>query len=215
MNKLILYSLALTCSHGFSYAAERNESAIDCNPVVQGVQAKTLKKALSLLAEKYKFELIFADDMDRPVESVNSMGLSQALKYLTTGVSTVLQHEKVTGCENSKLVSMEVLPIGENSSLSHVKPTQAAQAGPAIIEDMALYAEEVLLKQRKPDRGMTPEQRKEYIKMKIQVRERLEAEGLIESRAERRKRKKKNKQKNKRKKSEREKEKNQKDIDEK
>lgn len=92
--------------------------ANDCDPVVKmGRQANTLQKALSALAKQHHFELNFPVNADQPVESVEGMRLSQALKYLTADVNTVLQYEKVEGCEIAKLVSMEVLPVGEGKSV--------------------------------------------------------------------------------------------------
>lgn len=95
--------------------------AVDCDPVVSlDQQAGTLQKALSALAKKYQFELSFPMDADRSVESVDGMRLSQAVKYLSSDVNTVMQHEKQEACELSRLVAMEVLPVGEDSEYVYV-----------------------------------------------------------------------------------------------
>lgn len=189
MNKIVSFLILLIFLQRFSYAAAESQNALDCDPVVHlGAQATTLQKALTSLAEKYNFDLTFPVDADRPVESVDSMTLSQSLKYLTADVNTVLQHEKLEGCAKAKLVAMEVLPVGENTEYVYVQPVakvsasaQAqSQAETVNIENMELYAEEVFLKQRKLDKNLTLEQRKEFRGIRNKVRKRLEAEGLLE-----------------------------------
>ena len=169
--------------------AAAEKTVVDCDPVVHiGAQARTLQKALTALAEQYDFDLTFPIDADRAVESVDSMTLSQSLKYLTADVNTVLQHKKVEGCARPKLVAMEVLPVGENTEYVYVQPeaedSQAvkpqAQVEAVFIDNMELYAEEVLLKQRELDKNLTAEQRREFREVKNEVRKRLEAEGLLE-----------------------------------
>ena len=181
--------MLLTGLLSFSCAAAESQHALDCDPVVHfGAQATTLQKALSALAEQYKFDLTFPVDADRPVESVDSMTLSQSLKYLTAEVNTVLQYGKIEGCAKARLVAMEVLPVGENTEYVYVQPAAKvsvpAQAQSQVetvnIENMELYAEEVLLKQRKRDKNLTLEQRKEFRGVRNKVRKRLEAEGLLE-----------------------------------
>lgn len=207
MNKIVSSLILLNCLQGLSYAALADQGVIDCDPVVHvGAQATTLQKALTGLAEQYDFDLIFPVDADRPVESVDSMTLSQSLKYLTSDVNTVLQHEKVEGCAKARLVALEVLPVGEDTEYVYVKPVAEVrqsrprkekkkksrekldeepdikfQAEAASSDDMGLYAEEVLLGQRKRDLNMTPEQLVEFRKAKRQARKRLEAAGLLES----------------------------------
>lgn len=195
MNKIVSSLILLNCLQSLSYAALADQNAIDCDPVVHlGAQATTLQKALTSLAEQYHFDLTFPVDADRPVESVDSMTLSQSLKYLTADVNTVLQHEKVEGCAKARLVAMEVLPVGENTEYVYVQPVAEVsvpaqpQAETVYIENMGIYAEEVLLKQRKRDKNLTPEQRKEFRKIKNEVRKRLEAEGLLEPRKQKNKR---------------------------
>ena len=166
--------------------------AVDCDPVVSlNQQTGTLQKTLSVLAKRYQFELNFPMNADQSVDSVDGMRLSQALKYLTSDVNTVLQHEKVEGCTLPRLVSMEVLPVGEEGEYVHVTPNEAASAAveeePVYIENMERYAEEVLLKQRKRDVNLTPEQKQEFRKIKKEVQQRLEAEGLLEPKKSRKK----------------------------
>ena len=165
----------------------------DCDPVVKlGGQTNTLQKTLSLLAKQHNFELSFSVDADKSVESVDGMRLSQALKYLTTGVNTVFQHKKVVGCSKAKLVSIEVLPVGEQGKIIHVKSKPVAEVSPqtqakvesVYIDDMDQYIEDVLLRKRKRERNLSLEQRKEFAKKRRQVRQRLEAEGLLEPRAQ-------------------------------
>jgi len=180
-------------------ASEGN--VVDCDPVVHlGEQAATLQKVLTLLAEQYHFDLTFPVDADRPVESVDSMTLSQSLKYLTADVNVVLQHEKVEGCVKARLIAMEVLPVGEDTEYVYVKPA-AEESGsvqtsshpaslektpekqepePVDIDNMELYVEEVLLKTRVRDRGLTREQRIAFIEAQDRIRARLEAEGVLE-----------------------------------
>lgn len=187
-------------------AAEK--TVVDCDPVVHiGAQARTLQKALTALAEQYDFDLTFPVDADRVVESVDSMTLSQSLKYLTADVNTVLQHKKVEGCARAKLVAMEVLPVGENNEYVYVKPTPdlsgPAYADPQIephettptampipgkqipepvaIDNMEVYVEEVLLNKRERDRGLTREQRIEFREVRNRISAKLEVEGLLES----------------------------------
>lgn len=179
MKKFFLYLLPLFC-FVTSVHADRGDT---CDPVVQlGQQVNTLQQALSALAGQYGFELSFPVNADHSVESVEGMRLSQALKYLTSDVNTVLRHEKSAGCEMARLVSMEVLPVGEEGEYVHVKPQVQAKpkVEPVYIDNMELYAEEVLLKQRKRDNNLSPEQRKEFREVKKLVRQQLEDEGLLE-----------------------------------
>ena len=167
----------------------------DCDPVVKlGVQTNTLQKTLSLLAKQYNFELSFPVGADKSVESVDGMRLSQALKYLTSDVNTVYQHKKVAGCTKAKLVSIEVLPVGEQGKIIHVKSKPVAEISPqaqtqakvepVYIDDMDQYIEDVLLRKRKREKNLSLEQKKEFIKMRRQVRQRLEMEGLLEPRVQ-------------------------------
>ena len=190
INKIFSYLfLVLSAQCLFWVTAMADQNIIDCDPVVHiGAQATTLQKALTALAEQYNFDLTFPVDADRPIESVDSMTLSQSLKYLTADVNTVLQHKKMEGCAKAKLVTMEVLPVGENTEYVYVQPVAEVsapvqaqpQAETVYIENMGLYAEEVLLKQRELDKNLTPEQRKEFRKTKNEARKRLEAAGLLE-----------------------------------
>ena len=119
MKKNIIY--LLLCFGVFFSSSVMADKAIDCDPVVSIDQQKnTLQKTLTVLAKKYQFELSFPMDADRSVESVDGMRLSQAVKYLSSDVNTVLQHEKLEGCELSRLVAMEVLPVGEDSEYVYV-----------------------------------------------------------------------------------------------
>lgn len=199
MNKSVLSLILLSSLTSFSAIAVEQQNAIDCDPVVHiGAQARTLQKALTALAEQYDFDLTFPIDADRAVESVDSMTLSQSLKYLTADVNTVLQHKKVEGCARAKLVAMEVLPVGENTEYVYVQPAAEVsksvrpqkQVETVFIDNMEIYAEEVLLKQRKRDKNLTPEQRREFRKVKNQVRKRLEAVGLLEPKKQKNKDKK-------------------------
>ena len=171
----------------------------DCNPVVKfGAQTKTLQQTLSLLAKQHNFELSFSMDADKPVESIDGMRLSQALKYLTADVNTVFQHKKIEGCARARIVSVEVLPVGEQGEIIHMKSKSVADIGPLVqtqakvepvhIDNMELYIEDVLLKKRKREKNLSREQRKEFMKMSRQVRVRLEAEGLLEPRVQKSKR---------------------------
>ncbi|MFC1589184.1 hypothetical protein ACFL3P_02825 [Pseudomonadota bacterium] len=205
MNKKLSY---LLCFVAFLTTSVMANQAGDCDPVVKlGQQANTLQLALTALARQHDFELNFAVDADRSVESVEGMRLTKALKYLTSDVNTVLQHEKIEGCEVARLVSLEVLPVGEDTEYVYVKPATVTQqskprkeknnkknkrkkareksdldiqAEAVSSDDMALYAEEVLLGQRHRDADMTPEQLAEFRKAKRKARMRLEAEGLLE-----------------------------------
>ncbi|MDT8452690.1 MAG: hypothetical protein RQ936_08110 [Gammaproteobacteria bacterium] len=199
MRKISLFLFWMLSAQCLLNAAVAEQSVVDCDPIVD-LQATTLQKALSRLAEQYHFVLTFPVDADRPVESIDSMSLSQAVKYLTAEVSTVLQYEKIEGCEKAQLVSLEVLPVGEDTEYVYVKPAEEAPeqvqpqiqpapapapqrspaAEPVHIDDMELYAEEVLLNKRKMDVSLTPEQRLELNQVMQQVRARLEAEGLLE-----------------------------------
>lgn len=201
MKKISLFLFWMLSAQCQLNAAVAEQSAVDCDPIVY-LQATTLQKALSQLAEQYHFVLTFPVDADRPVEPVDSMSLSQAVKYLTAEVNTVLQYEKVAGCAKPQLVSLEVLPVGEDTEYVYVKPVEEAPeqvqpqiqpapapapapqqrpaAEPVHIDDMELYAEEVLLNKRKMDASLTPEQRLELNQMMQRVRTRLEAEGLLE-----------------------------------
>ncbi len=197
MKKLSLFLFWTLSAQCLLSAAVAEQSIAECDPIVH-LQATTLQKALSQLAEQYHFVLTFSVDADRPVEPIDSMSLSQAVKYLTTDVNTVLQYEKFEGCAKPQLVSLEVLPVGEDTDYVYVKPmeevTEPVQpqiqpapapqrrtaAEPVQIDDMELYAEEVLLNKRKMDASLTPEQRLELNQVMQQVRARLEAEGLLE-----------------------------------
>ncbi len=168
-----------------------DQSKDECDPIVDlDTASMSLQKTLSLLAKQHQFELSFPVNADQSVESVEGMRLSQALKYLTSDVNTVLRHEKSAGCEMARLVSMEVLPVGEQGEYVHVKPQIQAKpqvqakskVEPVYIDNMELYVEEVLLKQRKRDKNLSPEQRKEFRLVRNQVRQRLEDEGLLEPR---------------------------------
>ena len=119
MKKNIIY--LLLCFFMFFSSSVMADEAIDCDPVVSmDQQNNTLQKTLTVLAKKYQFELSFPLDADKSVESVDGMRLSQALKYISTDVNTVLQHEKLEGCELPRLVAMEVLPVGEESEYVYV-----------------------------------------------------------------------------------------------
>lgn len=176
----------------FSYAAISavEEEVIDCDPIVHlDIQAATLQKVLTLLAEQYHFDLTFPVDADRAVESINAMTLSQSLKYLTADLNIVLQHEKVEGCEKGKLIAMEVLPVGEDTEYVYVKPAVKSNKvvqkkvkqnkKPVYIDNMDLYAEEVLLNKRNKDRGLTREQHVEFRESVARVRPRLVDQGLL------------------------------------
>ncbi len=201
MKKISLFLFWTLSAQCLLNAAVAEQSIVDCDPIVHlDGQATTLQKALSQLAEKYHFVLTFPVDADRLVEPVDSMTLSQAVKYLTAEVNTVLQYEKIEGCAKPQLVLLEVLPVGEDTEYVYVKPVeespelvqphiqpapapaphQPPAAEPVHIDDMELYAEEVLLNKRKMDASLAPEQRLELNQMMQQVRARLEAEGLLE-----------------------------------
>ncbi|MDH3342871.1 MAG: hypothetical protein OEM07_04020 [Gammaproteobacteria bacterium] len=170
----------------------------DCDPVVKLEQPVTgLQKSLSALAKQYRFELNFPVNADQSVDSVEGMRLSQAIKYLTADVNTVLQYEKIEGCEKARLISMEVLPIGEEGEYVHVAsqpeveslpqdPVQP-EADPVYIDDMAQYVEDVLLNKRERDRSLSPQQQQEFSQLRRQVKARLEAEGLLEPKKSRKK----------------------------
>ena len=197
MKKLLSYlflAMLVQCLFYGTVAAE--QGVVDCDPIVNlGVKATTLQKALSLLAERYQFDLIFPVDADRPVDSIDSMTLSQSLKYLTAEVNTIFQHEKVAGCPKGRLISLEVLPVGEDTEYVYVKPVEDVpdvvqalpqpqippqpQDEPVQIDDLELYAEEILLNKRKMDVALAPEQRLELREVMNRVRARLEAEGLL------------------------------------
>lgn len=199
MKKISLFLFWTLSAQCLLNSAVAEQSNVDCDPIVH-LQAMTLQKALSQLAEQYHFVLTFPMDADRPVESIDSMSLSQAVKYLTAELNTVLQYEKFEGCAKPQLVSLEVLPVGEDTEYIYVKPMEEAPelvqpqiqpapapapqrrpvAEPVHIDDMELYAEEVLLNKRKMDASLPPEQRLELNQVMQQVRERLEAEGLLE-----------------------------------
>lgn len=198
IKKICFYLLLTMSAQSLVYTQAAATAAIDCDPIVNlGVQAKTLQKALSLLAEQHHFDLTFPVDADRPVEAVDSMTLSQALKYLTADLNTVMQYEKVPGCARARLVVLEVLPVGEDTQYVYVKPAEEVPEAvqslpqsepeppspqePVYIDNMELYAEEVLLNKRKIDGSLAPEQRQELMEIMSQVRERLEAEGLLKS----------------------------------
>ncbi|MCW8830308.1 MAG: hypothetical protein OQK32_02190, partial [Gammaproteobacteria bacterium] len=176
-------------------AVERGKD--DCDPLVMPeLHANTLQQVLTALAKQHDFELNFPVNADQPVELVEGMHLSQALKYLTSGVNTVLQYEKVDGCAKARLVSMEVLPVGEEGEYIHVKPVSdsspqvqaEARSEPVYIDNMEQYAEDVLLKKRQRERNLSSEQKQEFRQVKKQVRMRLEAEGLLEPRRNKNKR---------------------------
>ena len=204
MNKKLSY---LLCFVAFFTSSVMANQAGDCDPVVKlGQQANTLQQALTTLAKQHNFELNFPVNADQSVESVEGMRLSQALKYLTSDVNTVLQHEKVDGCVMARLVSMEVLPVGEDTEYVYVKPAVESQhvvrkkpkekrvrkskkknrnkgrlkAEESVTEDMELYAEDVLLNQRELDKTLSPEQKREFRKAKRLVQKRLIAEGLLD-----------------------------------
>ena len=203
IKKIFLYLFLIWLIWGYFIAtatATAEHGAVDCDPIVSlDVQPTTLQKVLSLLAEQYHFDLIFPVDADRSVEQIDAMSLSQSLKYLTADVNTILQHEKVEGCARGRLISLEVLPVGQDAEYVYVKPAEyistpnEPQVEPQIepqiepqvdsdfIDDMELYAEEILLNKRKMDKVLLPEQRQEFRETMRQVRTRLEAEGLLES----------------------------------
>ena len=201
--KIVPYIFIALFSQSFAYAtvSATEQKIIDCDPVVHiDVQATTLQKVLTHLAKQHNFDLTFPVDADRPVDSVDSMTLSQSLKYLTTDLNIVLQHEKVEACTKPRLVAMEVLPVGEDTEYVYIKPTEefgsATQIShsassqekqkekqkpvPVDIDNMELYVEEVLLKTRVRDRGLTREQRIAFIEAQDRIRARLEAEGVLE-----------------------------------
>lgn len=195
MKKTSLYLCVVCGVLSFSCSAlAANQDKVDCDPIVHmDATIKTLQQVLIQLAEQHDFELIFPVDADRRVESIDSMTLSQGLKFLTTDVNTVLQHEKVDGCAKGRLIAVEVLPVGGKTEYVYVQSKgvagTSAQAQTVYIDNMELYAEEVLLKQRKADKDLTPEQRKEFRRVMEEVRARMEADGVLESRKEKNKNK--------------------------
>ncbi|MDH5711182.1 MAG: hypothetical protein OEZ15_05910 [Gammaproteobacteria bacterium] len=177
------------------------QASEDCDPVVNlSTQAGTLRQTLTLLAKQYHFDLAFSMDADRPVELADSMTLSQSIKYLTADINTVMQHEKIKGCTRGRLTSLEVLPVGEDAEYVYVKPSndgpdsvpvqleqkpvllQNSQKKSELgyVDNLELYAEEILLHKRKLDESLAPEQRQKFRSVMKRVRLRLEAEGVLE-----------------------------------
>jgi hypothetical protein len=168
-----------------------------CNPTVQPTsETAIVSQQLIVLAEKYNFSLTFPKGLDDKVVIEDSMKLDQLIKLLTSGMNTILRHEKMEGCSESRLVELEVIPVGEETEFVSYRPTTKPHTQEYIyIEDMEQYATEVLMRERKADvRAMTPEQRVEFKTVKNRLKAELKDE-IKQSKKDKRKEKKKNKAK--------------------
>ena len=97
-----------------------------------------------------------------------------------------------------RITEVVILPVGEETQ--YVYQNQQAEPDkvkePLIIEDMDIYAEEILLKKRKHQvRLMSPEQRKAFRAARQTAKKRLIEEGLLEPNKPKKERKRKQKQK--------------------
>ena len=162
----------------FACVAEARSTEL-CNPVVEPVKTETtIALLLTDLAEKYNFSLSFPKNLDQPVQVDTSMRLDRLIKMLTTGMNTVLRHEKVEGCSSLRLSELTVIPVGEETELINVE--QKSKVPPLeyiYIENMEQYVTEVLMRERKANvKKMTPEQVVEFKSVKKRLKKELKDE---------------------------------------
>jgi len=169
---LCLFFLLLTISF-------RVESDPPCNPLVTPKSSDTtLQGTLSRLADQYDFKLSMPESLDRPVKFSKSMNLDRLIQYLTSDMSTVLEHKKINNCAKPILTHLIVLPVGkETGNLSINQPASLEAQDFIYIEDMELYVGNVLNGSQKADfQHMTPEQRDEFERVNIIMSEQLAAD---------------------------------------
>lgn len=150
-----------------------------CNPTVNQAAAETtVALALTDLAEKYNFTLLFPKNMDRPVHVEAGMKLDQLIKMLTVDMNTILRHEQVDGCSGLRLVELTVIPVGEETEFISVEQKSSSQPLDYIyIDNMEQYVTEVLMREHKADlKYMTPEQRTEFKRVKTRLKKELNGE---------------------------------------
>lgn len=167
-----------------------------CNPQVSlQVQDASLQQTLALLAEEHGFELTFPPGLDRTVSLNDELSLDRLVEKLTRGTSTSLVYRELPGCEQPVLARVEVYPEGEEGGMllpaSHAEPLPVSGmqsgSGPLAvptpqavteyiyIDNMEQYAEEVILRKRRPElERMTPEQQVEYRHAQKKVKKMLE-----------------------------------------
>ncbi len=176
---LFLLTASITASSLDAGATGKLDS---CNPVVKLNTGNTnLVEVLRELAQTHDFDLVFPRDKDRQVRVEEGLSLSELLKYLTSGLSVVTRHTEMAGCDEPKLVSLEVLPDGEQSEFITVVHSRSnkrhAVSEYIYIADMDKYVEEVILKKRRAEKlHMTPEQRLEFKHAKKRIKEKLKKE---------------------------------------
>lgn len=150
-----------------------------CNPIVKLVVAEmTTAEMLAGLAKKYNFSLYIPKGMGQLVHMDESMELNQLIKLLTTGMNTILIHEKIEGCTEPRLTELTVIPAGEESGFVNIEQQADSQFQEYIyIGNMEQYVTEVLMHQRNSKlKKMSPEQQIEFKAVKKRLREDLKDE---------------------------------------
>ena len=187
----VLFVVLLMLMPFATNATEVNNNNHDnrCDPVVSlDAGSTTLQKALTQLANQHNFKLSFAVSVDKNIESPGEMPLRKMLHYLTKNINSMVQTEKLSGCEKGHIAELEIFPVGEDTTYVYVqqKPGSSRVKGNSkytesfIIDDMNVYAEEVLLRKRKASiRKMSKEQRTLFRAARKAARARLKEQGLL------------------------------------
>lgn len=164
-----------------SFVAEA-DAVEKCNPVVAPIKSNmSTAMLLADLANKYNFSLSFPKSMDQPVQADDAMELNRLIKILTSGMNTVLRHERVEGCTHLRLTELTVLPVGDETDFINAgqKPVEPP-VGYIFIGDMEQYVMEVLKRERKAEvKKMTPEQAVEFKIVKKRLKKELKAEKKL------------------------------------
>lgn len=166
-----------------------------CDPIVSlNPESTTLKKALTQLSRENHFKYSFPVDVDRAIIPPGKMPLSAMVHHLTSDLNSIVSTEKTPECKTPRITEMQILPVGEETLFAYQdrQPETNEIREPLIIQDMDIYAEEVLLKIRKAQvKLMSPEQKKAFRNAKKMAKKRLIEEGLLEPRKTRKNRKEK------------------------
>lgn len=190
--------LVLIFSLGAQATSEKGEK--QCNPVVVlDAGSTTLQKALTQLANQHNFKLVFPVSVDKNIESPGEMSLSKMLHYLTADLNAIVQTGDFAGCETKRVTGIEILPVGEKTEYVYVEQQpdvvlpkkNSSNKEYIIIDDMNVYAEEVLLKKRKAMRKkMSAEQKESFKTAKRVAKKRLVEQGLLDPKRKKSKEKK-------------------------
>ena len=166
--------------------AETDNVGSPCNPVVKlDSSDTTLAKALQHLAEKHQFALSFPKNLDQSVQIEDAMPLDQMIRFLTRDMNTAMQHRTIAGCASPRLAELTILPTGEESEFINVAASQEDQQPVEYIyiENMDVYAEEVLLKKRRADiKQMSAEQQLAFKEARKRIKKQLQDEGRLNNR---------------------------------